>query len=110
MKAADMNAADMSAGRVPTGSAIPGELFCHEDNVVEFNAALRAQPELRAFVSALYQAGMIDGLRGARLRPVSTEHPAPDSGATPVLSYAAEKRLSDRAWQLEQAERAKTQG
>lgn len=32
------------------------ELFCHEDNVHEFNAALREHPSLRAFAAALHQA------------------------------------------------------
>jgi len=76
------------------------ELFCHEDNVVEFNAALRAHPELRAFAAALHQAGMIDGLRGARLRPADA--PRPEQGVTPVLSEAAETRLADLAWKRTQ--------
>lgn len=78
------------------------ELFCHEGNVGEFNAALREHPDLRAFAAALHQAGMIDGLRGARLRPADAPHPESLQGVTPVLSDAAESRLADRAWKREQ--------
>ena len=75
------------------------ELFCHEANVGEFNAALRAHPDLRAFAAALHQAGMIDGLRGARLRPADAPRPENLQGVTPVLSDAAESRLADLWWQ-----------
>lgn len=78
-----------------TAAPVP-TLFCHEDNVREFNAALREQPDIRDFAIALHKAGLIDGLRGARLRPAGTE-PA-EVGVTPVLSFEAEKRLADRAW------------
>ena len=78
------------------------ELFCHEANVGEFNAALREHPELRAFAAALHQAGMIDGLRGARLRPADTPRPENLQGVTPVLSDAAESRLADLWWQRAQ--------
>lgn len=82
------------------------ELFCHEGNVGEFNAALREHPELRAFAAALHQAGMIDGLRGARLRPADTPRPENLQGVTPVLSDAAESRLADLWWQRAQEGRA----
>jgi len=72
------------------------ELFCHEGNVGEFNAALREQPDLREFAAALHQGGMIDGLRGARLRPADA--PRQEVGVTPVLSFSAEKRLADLWW------------
>lgn len=78
------------------------ELFCHEANVGEFNAALRDHPELRAFAAALHQAGMIDGLRGACLRPADTPRPENLQGVTPVLSDAAESRLADLWWQRAQ--------
>ena len=76
------------------------ELFCHEGNVGEFNAALRDEPELRAFAAALHQRGMIDGLRGARLRPADA--PRAEVGVTPVLSFEAEKRLADLWWKRAQ--------
>ena len=76
------------------------ELFCHEANVREFNAALREQPDIREFAAAIHQAGMIDGLRGARLRPADA--PAPEQGVTPVLSDAAEARLADLWWKRAQ--------
>lgn len=74
-------------------------IFCHEGNVTEFNAALRDHPDIRAFVAALHAAGLIDGLRGAWLRPAGD--PTPDNlhGAAPVLSAAAESRLADARWQ-----------
>lgn len=75
------------------------ELFCHEANVREFNAALREQPDIREFAIALHQAGLIDGLRGARLRPAGTG--SAEVGVTPVLSFDAEKRLADTWWQRE---------
>lgn len=79
------------------------ELFCHEGNVAEFNAALREHPDLHAFACALYQAGMIDGLRGARLRPANATRS--EQGVTPVLSYETEKRLADREWKRRQEAR-----
>jgi hypothetical protein len=82
------------------------ELFCHEANVGEFNAALRDHPDLRAFAAALHQAGMIDGLRGARLRPADAPRPENLQGVTPVLSDAAERRLADRWWQRQQEAKA----
>lgn len=78
------------------------ELFCHEANVGEFNAALRNHHDLRAFAAALHQAGMIDGLRGARLRPADAPRPENLQGVTPVLSDAAESRLADLWWQRAQ--------
>lgn len=82
------------------------ELFCHEGNVGEFNAALREHPDLRAFAAALHQAGMIDGLRGARLRPADAPRPENLHGVTPVLSDAAERRLADLWWQRQQEAKA----
>ena len=78
------------------------ELFCHEANVGEFNAALRDHPDLRAFAAALHQAGMIDGLRGASLRPADAPRPENLLGITPVLSADAESRLADLWWQRQQ--------
>ena len=78
------------------------ELFLHEGNVGEFNAALREHPDLRAFAAAFHQAGLIDGLRGARLRPADAPRPENLQGVTPVLSYEAEKRLADLWWQRSQ--------
>ena len=77
------------------------ELFCHEANVGEFNAALREHPELRAFAAALHQAGMIDGLR-----PADTPRHENLQGVTPVLSDAAERRLADLWWQRQQEAKA----
>jgi hypothetical protein len=53
------------------GDMTTSELFCHEANVREFNAALREQPDIREFAGALHQAGLIDGLRGAIFTVVS---------------------------------------
>lgn len=82
------------------------ELFCHEGNVGEFNAALREHPDLRAFAAALHQAGMIDGLRGARLRPADAPASENLQGVTPVLSDAAESRLADLWWHRQQEQKS----
>lgn len=82
------------------------EIFCNQANVGEFNAALREHPDLRAFAAALHQAGMIDGLRGARLRPADAPRPENLQGVTPVLSDAAESRLADLWWQRQQEPKA----
>lgn len=82
------------------------ELFCHEGNVGKFNAALREHPDLRAFAAALHQAGMIDGLRGARLRPADAPASENLQGVTPVLSDAAESRLADLWWHRQQEQKS----
>lgn len=65
-------------------------LTCTAENVAEFRAALRDQPEINAFAAALHKAGLIDGLRNVRLADVGE---LPETGVCPVLSMAAEKRI-----------------
>lgn len=68
-------------------------MVCGPENVQAFNARLRAElPEFHAFAKALHERGMIDGLRGARIGPVGTLE---QRGVVPVLSAAAESRLTD---------------
>lgn len=70
-------------------------IACGPENVIEFNAALRASlPAAHSLARALHQRGMIDGLRGARIGPVGGF----ESGVVPVLSDEAEKREQDRKW------------
>ena len=77
-------------------------IFCHEGNVTEFNAALRDHPDIRAFVAALHAAGLIDGLRGAWLRPAGDTTPDTPHGVAPTLSDAAETRILNAQWQRSQ--------
>lgn len=72
-------------------------ITCTEHNLAEFRGALRAHPDLQAFVAALHQAGMIDGLRHIRIAPYPPGLPCPPEAVTPALSAAAESRLLDRA-------------
>lgn len=65
-------------------------LTCTAENVAEFRAALRDQPEINAFAAALHKAGLIDGLRNVRLADVGE---LPETGVRPVLSMEAEKRI-----------------
>jgi hypothetical protein len=62
--------------------------------------------DLRAFAAALHQAGMIDGLRGARLRPADAPASENLQGVTPVLSDAAESRLADLWWHRQQEQKS----
>lgn len=76
-------------------------IICHPDNQQAFRAALKAQlPEAHQLALALYQAGLIDGLRGMALAPCPPGLPWP-AGVSPVLSLAAEIRLSEAAWRRE---------
>lgn len=61
-----------------------------------FNARLRREaPEAFALAQALHKAGMLDGLRGARIGPLGS---LPGEGVVPVLSDEAEARLADLHW------------
>jgi hypothetical protein len=65
-------------------------ITCTMDNAEMFRARLKAHPDLHEFAALLYQAGMIEGLRGA----VLVEGGAlPSMGVIPVLSVEAEKRI-----------------
>jgi hypothetical protein len=46
-------------------------ITCTADNLAEFKARLNEQPEIKAFMLDLYRLGMIDGLKGATLRPLA---------------------------------------
>jgi hypothetical protein len=69
-------------------------LTCTPDNVAEFRAALRAEPDLYAFVAALHQTGLIDGLRHAELATHPDTLPVRAGAVQPVLSLEAEARLA----------------
>lgn len=75
------------------------ETLCTPENAREFNAALRETlPEAHDLARALHKAGMIDGLRGARIRPAGAEKRAGGVAVRPALSLAAEARHLDREW------------
>lgn len=70
---------------------------CSEENVAAFNARLRAEaPAAFALAKALHQAGLIDGLKGARIGPVGS---LGGEGVVPALSDEAESRIADIHWQ-----------
>ena len=75
------------------------EMLCTPENAREFNTALRESlPEAHDLARALHKAGMIDGLRGARIRPVGGENSRGLVAARPTLSAASEARILDREW------------
>lgn len=77
-------------------------ITCTDSNLADFRAALRAQPDIHAFAAALHRAGMLPGLRGARLAPLPGGLPAHPGAVVPVTSLAAEARIADRDWQIQQ--------
>ncbi len=83
--------------------AVPA-LTCGEDNQAAFRSAFREAvgDEGRAFAKALFDAGLIDGMRGVRIRPVGGERTDGLVAACPVLSDAAETRLADLWWKRAQ--------
>lgn len=64
----------MEKKRMKPSNPPPGSvLVCTPDNTAEFNARLRTElPEFFAFAKALHAAGLIDGLRGARIGPAGS--------------------------------------
>lgn len=83
--------------------AVPA-MTCAEDNKDAFRSAFREAvgEEGRALAKALFDAGLINGLRGARIRPAGADRRPGEVGVCPVLSDAAESRLADRWWQRAQ--------
>lgn len=75
-------------------------ITCAEDNQQQFRAAFRQQlgAEGQAFAKALYDAGLIAGLRGARLGPSGGFQRPGEVAVRPTLSDAAETRLADLWW------------
>lgn len=78
-------------------------ITCTPETLGEFRAALRAQPDIHAFVAELHRLGLIDGLRHARIGPVGSLG-AP--GVTPTLTDAAETRLLNAEWARQQGSAA----
>ena len=69
-------------------------LTCGPENVRDFNARLRAEvPEAFALAKAFEAAGLIDGLRGAKIAPAGG---LADAGVAVALSDAAEARLAGK--------------
>lgn len=83
-------------------------MTCAEDNQAAFRSAFRKAvgAEGQAFAKALFDAGLINGLRGARIGPLGATCPAGEVGVCPVLSDAAESRLADLWWKREQGGKA----
>lgn len=79
-------------------------LTCGPENVGPFREAMRATlgDEGMALARALFDAGLIDGLRGVRIGPLGSLQRPGDVGVCPVLSDAAESRLADSAWKRAQ--------
>ena len=79
--------------------AVPA-MTCAEDNQDVFRPAFRGAvgAEGHAFAKALFDSGLIDGLRGARIRPLVAQSHDVEVGVCPVLSDAAESRLADLWW------------
>lgn len=73
-------------------------LICNEDNQASFRHTLKKHaPEAYALACALYELGMIDGLRHTLLAPVPPG--LPSRGAVPItLSIASEQKLIEREW------------
>lgn len=50
------------------------EIVCGRDNLKEFRETLKAEfPEFYLVIKSLYEAGMIDGLRGAKILPITDD-------------------------------------
>lgn len=82
---------------------LPRPIECTEDNAVEFRAQMKAAaPEAYAFANALHKAGMLAGLRHIRVAPLPEGLPRHPGSVQPVLSLAAETRLSDLWWKRAQ--------
>ena len=63
-----MTPAQTPAQTTATPAQAPKTLTCGPENVAEFNAALRTHaPEAFEMAKALHTAGLMNGLRGARL-------------------------------------------
>lgn len=64
---------------------------CTAENVAAFNARLRSElPEAYALARAFHSAGLMDGLRGARIGPVGS---LGQGGVVPELSGAVNGQL-----------------
>lgn len=81
-------------------------IFCTRENVTQFRDAMKtAAPDAYEFAVALHKAGMVDGLRNAQLRPLSSPPTANAAAVVPQTSYDAEKRIADLWWQRGQGAR-----
>lgn len=72
-------------------------MVCEEDNVAQFNAALKAHaPDAHALAAALYRGGMVSGLAGASIRSTAAaqerDRVTDDNRAVPVLGGASVER------------------
>lgn len=81
-------------------------MICTPENAAQFNAELRAVEGAHDFAKALHAAGLIDGLRGARLQPAGAPQRPGEVAVQPVLRFESERRIADLWWQREQAAKA----
>lgn len=90
-----------------TPATLLAPLACGPENVASFRESMRAAlgDQGMAFARALFDAGLIDGLRGARIGPPGSLQRRGEVGVCPVLSDAAEGRLADLAWKRAQESR-----
>jgi hypothetical protein len=82
-------------------------ITCTEENTAEFRAELRKNPGLHAFAAALYEAGLIDGLRDMSIAHAPDALPERPGAVVPVLPYAGEVRHLDREWTEQQQKGAR---
>lgn len=76
------------------GKKVGGCSECTAENVAAFNARLRSElPEAYALARAFHSAGLMDGLRGARIGPVGSL----GRGVVPELSGAAQSPRAKRS-------------
>lgn len=84
-----MNPAHHTAQPTPYPAQTGKILTCGPENVREFNAALRNHaPEAFDLAKALHAAGLLDGLRGARL---AIGGPLPSSGGLTLGQICTER-------------------
>lgn len=83
-------------------------MACGPENVTIFRRAFREAmgDEGQALLRALFEAGMVEGMRGVRIGPPGGLQRHGEASVCPVLPDAAEARLADLRWNREQGGKA----